>query len=317
MAVTLSVPELLKDVWPAFKLETPELFGPNGFTTDFSSKTAVLGDRITAKIAHVPVTGTYDRNNGGWKNAAQDVTTLIEDIPVTLDQFPIATVSFPWLTRAASKLDPEYKIWMANLGQALAAQIFASLLTLSPVNVSNQIPMFLPSANLDGWEGVRDQLNAQRVDEGSRWAFINTPLASVLGSDDRVRSSEYYGQLNGDKGFRRWTNIAGFNSIRECPGVAAANCAGLVGDKRLIGIAARGLELPDKMLERLRIRKVMNFFPLLDEESQLSLTAAVWQEAGTADAFISVGALVGFHIGNGGGAIGSMTDNAGARIVTI
>src|ERR1700744_5563693 len=60
-AVTLSVPEILTDVLDAFKLETPELFQPGGFAKDFTSKTAVLNDKITAKIAHVPVTGNYDR----------------------------------------------------------------------------------------------------------------------------------------------------------------------------------------------------------------------------------------------------------------
>src|ERR1035441_4193277 len=66
--VTLSVPEILMDVLDAFKLQTPELFGPNGFATDFSSKTAVLGDKITAKIAHVPVVGSYSPAKGDRKS---------------------------------------------------------------------------------------------------------------------------------------------------------------------------------------------------------------------------------------------------------
>lgn len=40
-AVTLSVPEILKDILDAFKFETPELFGVGGFAQDFSSKTAL------------------------------------------------------------------------------------------------------------------------------------------------------------------------------------------------------------------------------------------------------------------------------------
>ena len=48
---TLSVPELLQDVLQAFRLETPMLFGPDGFGTDFSSQTAVLNDKITAHFS--------------------------------------------------------------------------------------------------------------------------------------------------------------------------------------------------------------------------------------------------------------------------
>ena len=94
--VTLSVPEILLDVLDAFKLETPELFGPSGMATDLSTSTAVLGDKITAHISHVPTTGTYDAANGGFKNASQLVTTLIEDVPVTLNQFRIVTINVAW-----------------------------------------------------------------------------------------------------------------------------------------------------------------------------------------------------------------------------
>ena len=95
--VTLSVPEILKDILAAFKLETPELFGPAGFAQDFSSKTAVLGDKITAKISHVPVVGSYDPSPGvGFYSGAQDVVNLIEDVPVTLNQLnsPLKNRSF-------------------------------------------------------------------------------------------------------------------------------------------------------------------------------------------------------------------------------
>src|SRR5437016_5105362 len=63
-AVTLSVPELLKDILEAFKVATPELFSPSGFAKDYSSQTAVLGTKLISKLAHVPVTADYDPTPG-------------------------------------------------------------------------------------------------------------------------------------------------------------------------------------------------------------------------------------------------------------
>lgn len=314
-AVTLSVPEILQDVLKAFRVETPEIFAPGGFGIDLSSKTAVLGDTITAKLSHVPLTGNYDANNGGFLNAMQDVTTLIEDIPISLNRFPIITIKFPWLTRASSKLDPNYKLWLAGAGQALALNVFAQIMAEAATNVSTEVPFPLVSANLDAWEEtVRGQLNGQKADARTRRAFVSIPIASALGVDDRVRSSLFYGQLNREQGYRIWYNLAGFQTIREVPQITDSGIDGLAFDHRLVGLAIRGLETPGKLADELKIPKVMEFFETIDYESRLSLTAALWQEPGTADVFLSVGLLLGLHVGNGGGAAGTMTDYAGCRL---
>jgi hypothetical protein len=59
----------------------------------------------------------------------------------------------------------------------------------------------------------------------------------------------------------------------------------------------------------------MDFIPVVDDETRLSLTCALWQEGGTGDAFVSVGMLLGLHVGNEGGASGAMSDSAGGRFV--
>src|SRR5689334_15668949 len=79
MPVTLSVNEISADLLSAFKVQTPEIFGPNGFVTDFKSDTARIGDTITSSIEKIPVTTQYDANNGGFKAGAQAVTSLFED----------------------------------------------------------------------------------------------------------------------------------------------------------------------------------------------------------------------------------------------
>lgn len=316
-AVTLSVPEILTDVMDAFKLETPELFQPGGFGTDFSSKTAVLGDKITAKIAHVPLTGDYDKNNGGFKAASQDVTTLIEDVPVTLDRFKIVTVNISWLTQLASKLQL-YKEAVRNYGFALGKLVVdTALAQITPGNFSNSVTSALANINLDTFDGsIRDQLNGQKASNRGRYCLINTAAASKLGQDDRVRSSLFYGALNGDQGYRIWRNLAGFSWIREYPDMFAGNnLFGYGGDSRGIAVATRQIDFSNAA-DMLGVPKVMEFYPMSDEQSGVTLTGAAWQEVGTGDVFVSAGVLFGIGAGKQGGANGTITDNAGVRLIT-
>lgn len=315
--VTLSVPEILTDVVDAFKLETPLIFGAGGFGTDFSSKTAVLNDVITAKISHVPLVGDYNRANGGFKNATQDVTTLIEDVPVILNQFKIVTVNITWLTQLASKIQL-YQEAVRNYGYALGKYVTDyALAQVTPANFSNQIVVPLANVNLDTFDNdIRNQLNIQKAAGRGRFSLVNTPMAGKLGSDDRVRSSLFYAALNAPNGYRQWNNLAGFSKIQEYPDMFAANnLIGFGGDNRSIVVATRQLEFSNAA-DKLGIPKVMEFYPFSDEGSGINMTGAAWQEAGTGDVYVSLGLLFGVSAGKQGGANGSITDNAGVRYVT-
>jgi hypothetical protein len=315
--VTLSVPEILTDVMDAFKLETPMLFQPGGFGTDFSSKTAVLGDKITAKISHVPLVGTYDKNNGGFKAAQQDVTTLIEDVPVTLDQFKVVVINVPWLTQLASKIDL-YKEAVRNYGFALGKYVVDyALAQITPANFSQQIQVALNNVNLDTFDNdIRSAMNLQKCSGRGRYSLINTAAAGKLGTDDRVRSSLFYNALNGDNGFRTWNNLAGFKQVREYPDMyAGGNLIGFAGDSRAVAIASRRIDYSNAA-DQLGVPKIMEFYPMSDAMSGVEMTGVAWQEAGTGDVFIGAGLLFGVGAGKQGGANGAITDNAGIRIVT-
>lgn len=317
--VTISVPEILKETLAAFKLETPELFGPAGFARDFKSNTAVLGDKVTARISHVPLTGAYDGNNGGFKAPSQDVTTLIEDVPVTLNQFRCVTVRLAFLSGLSSKVDL-YKAAIGNLGFALGKYIIDTVLAEAAVGVSNSSLLNPALCNLDSFDDtLRGQANAQKMAQKTRWAFVNTALASALGQDDRVRSELFYGQKNGEQGFRIWKNLAGFQWVKEYPDIANAGnkLIGLMGDHRLAAVSVRKIQDTENIAEELGIPKVMEFYPIKDDEgSGLELTGVTWQEQGTGDTFLSVAILFGVGAGNQGGAAGSITDNAGCLIQT-
>lgn len=315
-AVTLSVPEILGDVMDAFKLECPEVFGPNGFATDFSSNTARLGDTITAKIRKVPVTGAYDANAGGFKAAAQDVTTLMEDVPVTLDQFRVVVVSVKYLTTLVSKIEL-YEKAVKDQGYALSKYVLDYVLSKAiAANFSNSIPIPVANVNLDVVDtNIRDQMNAQKMADTGRWMICNTPFASKLGADDRVRNSQYgIDQKNGDRGFRRYGNIGGFSWIREYTDFPANGIAlqALAGEKRGVVVAARAMQF-ENVASQLGIPEIMRFEQLTDELG-LTMTGTGWQEAGTGDVYVGCGILFGVGVGKQGGAAGAITDNGGLLI---
>lgn len=312
-AVTLSVPEILMDVLDAFKLETPELFGPNGFGKDFSSNTAVLGDAITAKIASIPATAAYNAGAGGFKNGAQDVTTLITDVPVTLDQFRHVPIKVGYLTSLSSKL-PLYKEAIRNYGYALGKYVVDTALgKVVAANFTHSVTTAIANVSLDTFDGtIRTQMNTQKMFNRGRFALVNSAMANALGQDDRVRSNLFYGELNGDQGYRIWKSLAGFNWIREYPDLpVAGNLTGFAADNRAIVVASRQLDFANANALALGVPQVMDFHSIQDPESGLFMTGVGWQEAGTGDVYVSAGILFGVSAGAQGGAANSITDQAG------
>lgn len=316
-AVTLSVPEILADVLDAFKLETPELFGPNGFGHEFKSDKAVLGETVKAKISHVPIVGDYDRAAGGFKNATQDVTGLIEDVPCTMDQFKVVVINVNYITQLASQVQL-YQEAIRNFGYALGKYVIDYALTkVTPANFSNEVVVPLANMNLDTIDiNVREQLNLQKAYSRGRFCLLNTPAASKFGSDDRVRSALYYNDRQQDEGFRKWKSIGGFNWLREYTDLYAANnMIGFAGDHRSLSVVTRGIDFGNAA-KQLGIPEVMSFYPMTDPETGISMTGVGWQEAGTGDVYVGAGILFGVSAGCQGGAAGTITDNAGVRIVT-
>jgi hypothetical protein len=319
---TLSVPELLMDVMDAFTLE---LFNLGFFATDFSSQTAVKGDKITAHISVLPVVGQYDANNGGFKNGAQAAEGLLVDVPVTLDQFPIVTIKVGWLSQLASKM-PLYKEAVRNYGYVLAKQVLDFALTKAVnANFSHKVIQAIPNVSLDtldgqigGGNGIRTQLNAQKAAPFGRFGIVNSQWASQFGSDDRVKSALFYNQLNGDSGYRIWKNIAGFGQIVEYPDLPnnGENLAGIFGDKRAFALASRRIDFANAAAEAFGVPQVMNFYPMTHEDTGLNFTGVTWQEAGTGDVYVAAGALFGIGAGDQGGAADSITGAAAVRQVT-
>ena len=321
---TLSVPEILQDVLQAFKLSIPELFGVDGLATDFSSQTAVLGDKITAHIDTLPAIATYSNQannavNGfqGFYNGLQDVENIIQDVPVTLSQFKHVPVRVRWLSQLSSKI-PLYKRAIANIAYVLGkAVVDSALATCTAANFSNKIVINPANVSLDSMEAIRSELNLQKALNKPRWGLMTTPFAGTLEGDDRVKSSLFYGALNGDEGYRVFRNLSGFTWLREYPDLSLVgnNLTAVFADPRAIVVATRKPDFSN-VAEQLGCPEIMRFFPLSDPESGLNAIGVMWQEPGTGDVIVSIAILWGVAGGNQGGAAGTVTDQAAVLVTS-
>jgi hypothetical protein len=144
-------------------------------------------------------------------------------------------------------------------------------------------------------------------------------MPQVLGSDDRVRSKLFYDGRCATEGYRRWVNIAGFSTLREYPDISLAGnqVQGIVGDKRLAAVAVRRIEDMTETAKALGIPRVMEFHAVEDADTKLQLCGISWQEQGTGDTYLAAAILFGVGCGNQGTGAGSMTDNAGLKLLSM
>lgn len=314
LRVTLSVPELSQLIMDAFKTQTPELFGPGGFATDMSSKTAVLGDKITAHIGAVPTSADYDATTG-FDNGVQDATDLLTDVPVTLNYFKHVPIRVKWLSQLSSKLDLTRAV--VNQGYALRKLIIDTILQqITAANFTHQLPVATVNFNLDSVEALRTKGNTQKMAPMERFGIVSTAVAGALQGDQRVGSSLFYNQLNGNNALRRYTNLAGFQNIYEYPDFpTAGNITGFFGDRRSVVVAVRAIDYSNAA-DLLRLPKVMQTSPMVDEETGMPFTGVGYQKQGTGDAYFTVGVLFGVSAGAQGGAADTITDKAGIRLVS-
>lgn len=312
LAVTLSVNELLMDVLDAFKTEIP--FMLNAFSTDFSSKTAVKGDKITAHIATLPAVQAYDPTTGFANNAAA-ADSLLTDVPVTLSSFNIVNVKVTWLTQLASKV-PLYKEAIRSYGYVMAKKVLDDILaTVTAANFSHSEVTADQNVVLEAMELYRSDLNAQKATSKNRFGLVSTAFAQNLQNDDRVKSSLFYGMLNDTEGYRTFKNLAGFQNVWEYPDFPTnnQNLSAFFGDKRSVVIANRRIDFSNAAAE-LGVTQIMNFYPISDPETGLEMTGVAYQQPGTGDVYVAAGVLYGIGSGDQGGAADSITGKAGLRV---
>lgn len=312
---TLTVNEIMMDTLDAFKTVVPMI---RAFSTDFSSKTAVKGDTITAHISGLPSVADYNATTG-FVNGAVEAETLLTDVPVVLDQLKHVPVKVDWLTQLASK-KPLYLEAIRNQAYVLGKSVIdAAMAKFTAANITHKVTSAAANTQYETLEAIRTQLNSQSAASAGRFGFINSTVAGYLQQDPIISSGDYFGQRNGGQGFRNWQNIAGFENIWEYPDLPTAeSLTGVFGERRLVTVATR---LPDfsnndAVAGALGIPRVMRYYPIQDPETGLALLGVAWQAAGTGDIYVSACVLYGTAVGTQGGAADAITDKAGVRLAT-
>lgn len=317
MALTLSTAQILELVMDAFKVRLPFLM--SGFATDFSAERAKLNQTVYARIASLPSVQDYNATTGYKANAAES-KSLLNDVPVTINQHKHVPIKLDFLD-AASTVQQINLLEEAtmNCGYVLAKSIadYALSLVLA-ANFSQSSTYIVANSDKDMLEAVRVAMNGVGANTMGRFGIVNSNVFSTLDADSRISSGDYHGQRVGDEALGHLTGIQGFSNIWEYPSMPgnSENLTAFFGTKESILVATR---LPNDTAEIARaagIPQIASFETMTDEDTGLSLLGIKWIEQGTFDVYTTVAVMYGAVAGSQGGADGALTDYAGHRIVT-
>lgn len=311
---TLSATEILVDTLDAFRMEVPML---NAFSTDFSTATAVKDQIIMAHVSGLPAVQSYDATTGFKANAAT-ADSLLTDVPVTLDQLKHVPIKVSYLTQLASKKNL-YLEAIRNYAYVLGKSVVDYALTkVVAAQFSYTVTEAVANTTLDTLENVRTKLNANAAAPSGRFGLVNSAVSGALLTDQRISSALFYGQLNGNRGYRTLQNVAGFENVWEYPDLPsnAENLTGFFGDRRAVIVASRLPDINIELAQSMGIPQIAAFDIVSDPQTGLSLLGISWQEAGTFDVYVTVAILYGVTAGRQSGAAANATDKAGVRLIT-
>lgn len=317
MALTLSTTQILDLVMDAFKVRVPFLV--SAFATDFSSERAKFNQTVNARIAGLPTVQSYDATNGYKANAAE-AKSLMNDVPVTINQHKHVPIKLDFLDEASSvnQINLLEEATM-NCGYVLAKSIadYCLALTLS-TNFSQSSTYSVANSDLDMLANVRTDLNAVGANTLGRFGIVNSDVMTTLTSDARIASGDYHGQRINGEALGHLMGIQGFANIWEYPDMPnnSENQTAFFGTKESIILATRVPNDTNEVARAMGIPQIASFETLTDPDTGLTLLGIKWIEQGTFDVYCTVAVMYGAVAGNQGGSTGDKTDYAGHRLVT-
>lgn len=317
MALTLSTTQILELVLDAFKVRLPFLV--SAFATDFSSEKAKLNQTVNARIAGLPTVQDYDGTDGYKANAA-DAKSLLNDVPVTIDQHKHVPIKLDFLDAAStvSQINLLEEATM-NCGYVLAKAIADYCLSLvKAANFSAKSVFTVVNSDLDMLVALREAMNGQGTNTMGRFGIVGSGVMSSLTTDTRIASGDYHGQRIGAEALGHLIGIQGFSDIWEYPDTPdnGENMTGFFGTKESIILATRVPSDTNEIAKAAGIPQIASFETLTDEDTGLTLLGIKWIEQGTFDVYCTVAVMYGAVAGSQGGAAGDLTDKAGHRVVT-
>jgi hypothetical protein len=313
---TLSATEILSDTLEAFKVQFPILTGPAGFGTDFSTKTAKLNDQIIAHIRSLPSVQGYDATTGYEANAAE-ASSLLVDVPVTLDQHKHVPVKIDHLDVLSSKKDL-YQGAINDMAFVLGKSVVDFALgKVVTANFSYGANVTNANASKDTLDAATKKLNQLGNAPMGRFGIVNSDLYNALEADARIASGDYHGQMRGDNAYGELRNVSGFSRIFEYPDLTTAageQLNGFFGTRTAVALASRVPSDPSALAASIGIPAIAKFETVSDPGSGLTLFGIQWMKSGTFDIYLTVAILYGGAAGKRGGANGVICDKAGYRV---
>ena len=317
MALTLSTTQILDLVMDAFKVRLPFLI--NAFATDFSDERAMLGQQVNARVASLPTVQNYDAATG-YKNGATDAKSLLNDVPVTINQHKHVPIKLDFLDAASTvKQINLLEEATMNCGYVLAKSMADYCLGLTlAANFSQNSIFTVANSDLDMLANIREDMNAKGANTTGRFGIVSSGVMTTLDSDSRIASGDYHGQRIGADALGHLTGIQGFANIWEYPDMPdnAQNQTGFFGTKESIVLATRLPKDTNEIAKAAGIPQVAAFETLTDEDTGLTLLGIKWIEQGTFDVYCTVAVMYGAVAGSQGGAAGALLDYAGHRLIT-
>jgi hypothetical protein len=317
MALTLSTTQILELVMDAFKVRLP--FLASAFATDFSSERAKFNQTVNARIAGLPTVRDYDATTGYKANAAES-KTLMNDVPVTINQHKHVPIKLDFLDQASavSQINLLEEATM-NCGYVLAKSIADYCFGLIvEANFSQESIFTDANADLDMLAAVRTALNDKGATTLGRYGIVNSAVMTTLTSDSRIASGDFHGQRIGAEALGNLRAIQGFANIWEYPDFPAnaENLSAFFGTKESIILATRVPSDTSEVARAMGIPQIASFETMTDEDTGLTLLGIKWIEQGTFDVYVTVAVMYGAVAGAQGGDAGTKTDYAGHRIIT-
>ncbi len=204
------------------------------FGTDFSAIDVRLNQTAIARIRTLPTSSTYDAANGGYGNGAQSARSLLTDVTIKLDQWGTVPLKFEHLNHVTDQIN-DYTGTVADGGYVLGKQVVDHVLSKANFAYFSRSSTYAHAdCDVDMLINVGEQMN-QVTSGGERFMLVNSAVASVLASDQRLINSQWFGTAQGGETIRGWRNVFGFTGILEYADFPSGTDAGTLA---ITGVAS-------------------------------------------------------------------------------
>lgn len=221
MTVTLTPTILLNRTIRSVFLRVPAL---RLFAHEFTTERVRKDQAVVGKIRLRPTVADYDANNGGYEAGSQNARDLLVDVPFVMDMHKHITVKMSHLHAMVDSMKKAEE-FIEDSASVLGAEVTRYVLgKVNSRSFSNGSTYTEANSNKDMTNAVRKALNLRGVADTGRFGLINSNVAEAIANDARVGNRYDDNSKDTDSSaYLRFTNLSGFESITEDPGLGSGN----------------------------------------------------------------------------------------------